>query len=107
MLKNEKQEWHVDRIVSVGVALALVIQILGIVWWSAKLDARVCMIERAIGRPSITATMNKSWIDENKQILKDLPALIKQLEINSKMLESNQGLLRQIETKLAKMEKNS
>jgi hypothetical protein len=106
MLKANNGKWHIDRVFSLGVALALVIQIVGIVWWSAKLDARVCILEQHFNKPSMMATLNKSWIDENKDALKNLPALVKQLEINSKMLELNQTLLRDIHTRLVKVEKN-
>lgn len=122
MLRTEEGKWHIDRTISLGTIVLLFIQITLVVWWGAKLDTRVCTIEDwkkeikaeyGVQRPSLLAQMNKSWIDENKEALKQIPALIvqlqtnsKQLENNSKKLEDNQKILQDIHVRVTSLEKS-
>jgi hypothetical protein len=41
-------QWHLDRRFAVGLILTLFLQFGGLVWWGAKMDERMIMLEKQV-----------------------------------------------------------
>lgn len=48
MNKPQSEAWHLDKKVPVAIIFTLLVQLMGIIWWAARLDARDTDQERRI-----------------------------------------------------------
>lgn len=62
-MTENKQEWHLDRKVTLGLIVALLANACGSVWWAAKLDTTVSHHEQKI--VTMAASVNQLSTQQN------------------------------------------
>jgi len=60
---EQKQDWHLDRKVTLGLIVALLANACGSVWWAARLDSTVMQHEQKI--VAISASVNQLASQQN------------------------------------------
>lgn len=75
--------WHLDKRVPIAIILAIFVQTAGVVWWAARLEARVVTLEKAnteiatdlASRAIVTGRQDQSIVRLETQFLNVADAL--------------------------------
>jgi|GEM_PF-1002542 hypothetical protein len=85
-----KNDWHLEKKVTISLIVSILLQTCAIVWWGSKLDSRVGFLEEKV-------TMEHSRIDNQEKEFKDAASRLARVEERTAAMLD---ILRRIEVRI-------
>ncbi len=95
------ENWHLDKKVPIAIILAIVVQTCALVWWAAKLDARVSTLEVHDGDQQRFLEASTKLSDERWELINRERERTTRLE---EKMSAAVDVLRRIEQKLDRLD---